>query len=338
MKEKDIVWIKAHLLSRATITLDNTLDSSLLQTSNGNLNKDNWIFIRLSNSTRVRLTVSTKADLILKQDSENNLYIFDQISQETIISNVTIERILSHAPEQLFFLLYKNCSNGCKFCPLTYHINSVEHYSWDKMEARIKENLPYGIKSIGITTACPKDKSQNDLVTEIIGIVNKIKEILGDNIPIGVSLKTPTRESLIRLKESGVCEMRLNLETYNTDIADDLMPNKRIDEILHSIKMAVEVFGKGKVSSNMIVGIGESDKDLLNGVRKLAEIGAVSTLYPYDPLGIPGEKFKRPSAERLYSLALKHKEILKEYNLDSARLATMCCSCAASHIYPEKDL
>lgn len=131
--------------------------------------------------------------------------------------------------------------------------------------------------------------------------------------------------------------MRLNLETYNMKLAQQLMPNKDVNKILRSIEDAVNIFGKEKVSSNIIIGLGESDDDILDGVNRLAEMGALSTLYPYDSIeGV--EQFKRPSANRIYYLATEHKKILQKYNLNSLEAKTMCCACAGSHLYPGRDL
>lgn len=338
MQNYNVAQIKAYLLASSLIKISDSIKTSLLQINNGNLIKSNWIFLRLNNNTRVRMTVSENAELILKEEADSNLKIIHYPSGKTIVEHIKIERVLAHAPEQLFFLLYKDCFNGCKFCPLTYKKSDKPHYSWERMKARIVESIPHGIQSIGITSSCPAGKTEDELVDELVCIIRKIRILVGENIPIGVSLKTPTKKSLLRLKDCGVCEMRLNLEIYNAELSTYLMPNKKIDEIIHSIKIAVDIFGKNKVSSNLIIGLGESDKDILNGIDKLAEIGAIATLYPYDPLDIENDTFKRPSTERIYRLALKHKEILEKHHLNPNELKTMCCACAASHLYPGKDL
>lgn len=337
MSENNLALKKAFLLSKANIKLHPDIDEHKLYSSTGNIGKNQWIFIRISKTSRVRLTLSENASLLLVKNSANNYNIHDLDTNEIILNNVTIERILSHAPEQLFFLLYKNCANACLFCPITYHTDN-SHYSWEKMQQRILENLQYNIRSISVTTSCPPDKEQDDIVNEMIDITQKTRELMDKDIPIGTSLKTPSRDQLLRLKESGVSEMRLNLETYNPQLANSLMPQKDINKILQSIEDAVEVFGKEKVSSNIIIGLGETDDDILQGVNVLSEIGALSTLYPYDPIGSPNEKFKRPSAERIFNLAVEHKKILEKYHLNPLGAKTMCCSCAASHLYPGRDI
>lgn len=337
MKKNSIAKVKALLLSKETIRLHSDIDRSELYSSTGNIGKDHWIFIRLSKNSRVRMTICESADLMLVKSGPLDFAIQDISTNEIITEHAYVERIMAHAPEQLFFLLHKQCLNSCRFCPLSDSINDSP-YTWEKIKSRIQENIAYGIQSVSFTTSYPRNKSQNDLVDELVNAATRTRGLLGEKIPLGVSLKTPSKEHLLRLKEAGFSEIRLNIETYNATLAQYLMPNKKIDEILHSIELAITVFGKGKVSSNIIVGLGETDADVLNGVKILAEIGALSTLYPYDPIELPQAQFIRPSAERIYSLAMEHKMILKKYNLDPLSAKTMCCSCAASHLYPGKDI
>lgn len=367
MDKRDLALKKALLLAKANIKLhpnikldpDIGLHSDIKKheqyRSRGNLARNKWIFFRISENSRVRLTLSEDASLLLVKNSENGFDIQDLDTNEIILNNVTIERILSHAPEQLFFLLYKKCCNNCQFCPRTYIPAVRDHYPWEDMQKRILETKDLNLRSISVTTSSPPDRTKEELVNEMVFIAKGIREIMGKGFPIGMSLQTPSEEQLWRLKEAGVSEMRLNLETYNPELAKKIMPNKDIDEILKSIEYAVKIFGREKVSSNIIIGLEKDDEEkddekkknhILQGVEVLSEMGALSTLYPYDYIGPlinptiepPDEKFKRPSAERIFYLAKKHKEILEKYGLDPLAAKTMCCSCAASHLYPGRDI
>lgn len=330
----NVLSLKSKLLSLAKIKISEKIQDQVDIEYRGNLNKDLWVFLKLNESSRVRLTISDDAKLLLDKKDKDNLIIFDLIENTVLIENVVIEQPLAHAPEQMFFTLYRTCKRGCKFCPLTYS-NEKAHHSLNDIIGRIKGNkTPL---SIGITTASPPYLETKDIVDEICFIASKIKETTNSKIPIGVSLNSPNADELSLLKKYGIDEIRLNLETPNEELAKSIMPNKPIKDIYCSIENAVNTFGAGKVSSNIIVGLGESDEDIISGVEKLASIGSIATLYPYDPIKNNHMLFFRPSELRLYNLALSHKQILQKYGLHPMNLKTMCCSCAASHILPEKD-
>ena len=336
MKLNDIAEKKAYLLSKATIQIIHQIDKEESQSGLGNIIREPWIFLRLTENCRIRMKEVDKSDIQLRETSPDTYIIWDSRTESVLFNNVTIEHILAHAPEQLFFILYKKCQNQCLFCPLTYYPSDY-CFSWENIYKAIEKNKMYNIKSVSFSTSYPDNKSPDELVEEIVSLAKNTRNILGKGVLLGASVKTPSERQLLQLKESGIDEIRLNLETFNQVLAKKIMPYKNIDSIIKSIEIAVDIFGKNKVSSNLIIGLGESDNDILNGVSCLADLGAIATLYPYDPVKDHSYDFKRPSPERILYLAQEQNKIFKNKGIDPTASKTMCCGCAASHLYPGKD-
>lgn len=335
-------WLKARLLEGRTVGFTDRVPDSIFKKINfENHHHDEWIFIKLNNSSRVRLVVDQNPCFMIDVDKQDNLILIDQNTNEVLIKSIMFEEAIVHAPDQLFLGLYEYCRIGCKFCPLSTAQDEFIHYSLDSIYKDIADSSDKKIKSIGITTAVPYHLSSEDIADEMIFIVSKIREKVGSNIPIGVSTRIPSETKLLLLKEVGASEARLNIEVPNLELSKKLMPNKAMAEVFNSIELACKIFGRGKVSSNIILGLGETDSDVIACIEHLAKVGAIATLYPYDSFDSEPNcemQFHRPSAERLYNLAVAHKDILKKYNLDPCALLTMCPACAASHIFPGKDL
>ncbi len=93
--------------------------------------------------------------------------------------------------------------------------------------------------------------------------------------------------------------------------AENLMPNKDLNKILHPIEQAVNIYFKEKVSSNINIELGESDDNILDGVSKFAELGALSTLYPYNPIKGLNEFLNRTLVDQIYNLSIKHTKLCK---------------------------
>ncbi len=113
-----------------------------------------------------------------------------------------------------------------------------------------------------------------------------------------------------------------------------------LDYILGRLKEAVEVFGKNRVFSNFIIGLGESDDSVREGVETLAKIGVIPVLRPVNPHPPlrSGDCFtERPSPERLLRLAKMEAEILKKYGLDPSLAMTMCLKCTGCDLVPFVD-
>lgn len=336
-------WLKAKILAGRTVSFSEDVPALLCNKNNSeNHHHDEWIFIRLSETSRVRLVIDDNNpafSIIYKENS--GLTLLNNQTGEELIQGLNLEDAVIHAPDQLFLGLYEYCRIGCKFCPLHTTQGTMLHYSLDSIYKDIDDSSKKSYSSIGITTSIPYNLTSDDVADEMIFVVRKIREKVGFNIPIGVSTRIPSERIMEQLKNAGANEIRLNIEVPNSQLSHKLMPNKSLEDIYNSLALACKVFGKGKVSSNIVLGLGESDQDVICAIRRLAKLGVIATLYPYDPFD--GDKrlnlkFDRPDAERIYRLAVSHKEILDEYQLSTSTLLTMCPACAASHVFPGKDL
>lgn len=335
-------WLKARVLAGRTVGFTSKVREKDKLIDMENHHQDKWLFLKLNNHSRVRLVVDDAPFFLIDINNRGNLVLQDSKTGEILLENIVFEKAVVHAPKQLFLGLYEYCRIGCKFCPLSRVESELVHYSLDSIFDDIEKVKNNSYTSIGITTAVPYHLSSEDVVDEMIFVVTKIREKVGHKIPIGISTRMPSKEKMLLLKSAGATEARLNIEVPNEALSKKLAPNKPLEAIMKSIETACDIFGRGKVSSNIILGLGENDDDVIKYIERLAEIGAIATLYPYDPFeshiqnSIKG--FQRPNAERLYRLATAHKEILSKHNLDTSTLLTMCPACAASHIFPGKDL
>jgi len=348
-----MVKIKAELIAGAYVRISEPLlaDWRSRPPSEQMVELDNLyhfpsVFIRLTDSMRVRLLGrQDNAPFELEHSTTADLYNLTRSDGTTVLSNVELERAQLHAPDQAFFTLYDRCVLDCRFCPVSIPGRTEISYSPEQMVEQIHRIGIERLSSIGITSGIPFQLARGRVIRDTARAVELMRHAFGDNIPIGVSVLMPSRRSLLALKRAGATEIRLNLEVHNEELARRLTPHKRPGLILNAIEEAVGIFGRGKVTSNMILGIGETDEDVIAGVEHLARLGAIATLYPYDfvperheiLLGLTAGTVQRPSAERLLSLAYKHKEILTKHCLDPRDLKTMCPACCASFLMPFVD-
>ncbi len=138
---------------------------------------------------------------------------------------------------------------------------------------------------------------------EIDRVVEYVQAVKKYNVPIGVAVY-PTQDSSQRLKDAGVMEVKYNVETMDREIFERVCSGRKghsLDFILDSLRDAVKVFGKNQVSSNIIIGLGETDECVRKGVEYLAKMGVIAVLRPItiSPYRKGEITATRPSAERL---------------------------------------
>jgi molybdenum cofactor biosynthesis enzyme MoaA len=263
---------------------------------------------------------------------------------QPFLEDVQIKPTLAHAPEQAFFNLAQDCMYDCKFCASR------------KLDKRITKNLSperivqmaidaskrHGFKAVAFTSAVVD--SPEKTVERMLFVVRETRKALPD-VPIGVEPYISKLSDVDAFKAAGADEIKLNIETFDPKRFAKVCGKLHYDLILEALDHAVEVFGKGKVTTNLLVGLGESDQNLLDGVKYFAERGIVATLRPLrindlnrktltDTLG----PLEPVTAERILDLATKAKMIMEDNGITSKTYHTMCHECGCCDIVPFRDL
>jgi biotin synthase-related radical SAM superfamily protein len=179
----------------------------------------------------------------------------------------------------------------------------------------------------------------------MVNIVKRIRENLKE-IEIGVEPYVMDDEDLERLFAAGAREIKINIETFDKDIFEKICPQLDYDHVLKMLTQAVSLFGRGKVTTNILIGLGESDESVLESIEYFAERGIVPVIrvlrindVNYSQMvEALGYDIKKVSSERMLELACKQKEILKKYDLTTKTFKTMCHACGCCDIVPFKDI
>ncbi|MDO9550678.1 MAG: radical SAM protein [Methanoregula sp.] len=286
-------------------------------------------FIR-SGEHRVRLSIKPESSLKVIPWNEGVA-----VQKEgRIIAYGTLELPLCHCPEQAYITVSERCIFDCKFCPvpkLNGHVKTI-----DEITGLVEAALARGtVRAISLTSGVavsPEKEAQ--YMTEIVRHL-----AARFDLPIGVSIY-PTATSTEDLRAAGAIEIKYNVETLNRAIFERVCPGLSRDYILSALEDAVRVFGKNRVSSNFIIGLGETDACVQEGIETLASRGIIPNLRPISPHPLrKGEiVVERPSAYRLILLARLNKSALERYGLDVRVAQTMCLPCTGCDLTPQRDL
>ncbi len=191
----------------------------------------------------------------------------------------------------------------------------------------------------GISVGASKDVSLEDCVRSI-GMMRSGYP----DLPMGLSWRPCPAGDLIRLKEAGLDEFRLNIHSTVSRISEFLGEGDEMPAMMQCLSDAVEVFGRGKVSTGLYAGLGETDEEIGGSMRGLAEMGVICDL-KYRRIK-PAERGRAeemfgsvPSmdAERFARLGMMLKEIEGEYGLDSRTCGTLCIACRGCNLVPFLD-
>ncbi len=292
--------------------------------------------------SRVKLTVSKdpEARLRLARDTVGFIILLDG---RKFLGDVRILPLAAHSPNQAFLNLSGECSMGCAFCSMP-RPGKGEFLSPERVLKMVSVSSKYpGFQAVALTSGIPGSVGETN--REMAKAVKAVRAEY-PAMPIGVEAYFEDLADIMRLAEAGATEIKINIETWPKDRFGRICPNRDFSKTLKAMEKAVTVFGWGKVTSNIIVGLGETDEEVREALENLSAMGVMPNLR-----GIrigPGNRDKlekalghvpeRVSGERLLALGKVHGKILEKNSLDTREFETMCFSCRCCDIVPMADL
>ena len=284
---------------------------------------------------------------IKKAVSDDGEFLYDPEKRtltrngDVIADDVDIIPVGFHCPEQAFFNLDQRCRFDCLFCSSPVLGNDATKGLTDERIIELIKGSKEPILSIALTTGIPGTVEES--VERMTDCVSKLRAAFPE-MTIGVEPYVDDASQIDRLHDAGASEIKINVETATDELFQEFCPMLDRNNIFNMLAHAVEVFGRGKVSSNVIVGLGESDDDVTIMIDRLCSMGVTPTVRG---LGIDGRRekimsehgiVKGPSSERLVKIAKIQKETMKRYGLDSGTFETMCLRCTCCDLVPFIDL
>jgi len=232
-----------------------------------------------------------------------------------------------HCPDQAFITVTGSCIFKCRYC-------NVPRLSGQRKSIpeiiRMIESVKDRVSAISITSGV-----LSSVVEEESYVMDVIRQLTRFGLPIGVSIY-PTEGTPDRLKALGVTEVKFNVEAATPALFEKMCPGLNSDILWSVLDRSVRLFGKNRVFSNVIIGLGESDEEMKACIDKLVSRGIIPVLRPLNPVaemtGTP-----RPSAERIQKIFSLHSQALTAAHLDPKKALTMCTNCCGCDLVPGRD-
>ena len=248
--------------------------------------------------------------------------------------------------DRISLLLFEGCYNWicgkqCKFCDLhpkkvsekvckptlnnLYKYDSVDEW-WNSQKALFFKNTNLALDKL-LKNTCLKHKhlfimagnltnSQTvwKFLIEFVENLTKQFELQDFDTIVNVC-PHDSIESLKRLKQLGIKQVQYNLEIANKDLFTYTCPGKvNYEEFVNKLYEAVDIFGKGNVRSNFVLGL-QDFNELINECEKFAEKGIVTDYSVFQPKKYtPYSNLKAPEMEDVIDFTKKLVKIYIKYD------------------------
>ena len=187
-----------------------------------------------------------------------------------------------------------------------------------------------GAKDVTLTTGTPNRDDRG--ASYMARCAAAIREASG--LPIQVQLEPPNDFSWFRtLKDSGVESLGLHMEVWDEDVLRRVAPGKHAQGralYLSAWESAVEVFGRGQVSTYFILGLGETAESVMEGCRAAIDRGVYPFVVPLRPS--PGSIVadgEPPSVEYMREVYEQVAPLLADAQMLSQDTRAGCVRCQA---------
>jgi len=232
-----------------------------------------------------------------------------------------------HCPDQAFITVTEGCIFSCRYC--TVPRIPARRKSVEEIMGMV-ESVRHRVSAISLTSGV-----MGSIEEEEAYVCEVIDHLRFFDLPIGVSIY-PTDKTPDKLHALGAAEVKFNIEAATPELFAAMCPGLDYDRLWQVLDRSVELFGKGRVFSNVIIGLGETDAEMEACINRLTSHGVIPVLRPLNPVaGCAG--MPRPSADRLRRLLVLHREALSRAGLDTAGALTMCTACAGCDLVPGRD-
>jgi radical SAM protein (TIGR04043 family) len=159
-----------------------------------------------------------------------------------------------------------------------------------------------------------------------------VKEATG--LPVEVQFEPPRRlEILDQVHDTGVDSVGIHVETFDPAVLQRVAPGKfrtGIETYFRTWERAVQLFGEGRVSTYVILGMGEDPELTVEMCKRAVDIGVYPFVVPFRPVaGSLMADLPAPSREYTEPIYRKVAAFLAERGLGADTAVAGCARCQA---------
>jgi radical SAM protein (TIGR04043 family) len=255
---------------------------------------------------------------------------FDQLARlhgSDVLATTVVQTCVRYGSEQ----------TRCRFCTIEESLRAgatTQVKRPEQLAAVAKAAVELdGVRQMVMTTgtSAGADRGAKHLCKCVRGVKEAVPVL-----PIQVQVEPPTDLHWIdRLRAAGADAIGIHIESLDERVREQWTPGKAdvpVARYEQAWRRAVEVFGRNRVSTYLLVGLGEDPDELVAGAARLIELGVYPFVVPYRPLeGSLAARDGVPATDPAMLAAVTRRvgAALAAAGMRSADQAAGCAACGA---------
>ena len=239
---------------------------------------------------------------------ESNLPQQIRVSEGSAIVLGLLQGKLEVAPTTAYLMTYKigKCTANCGFCPQARNSQSktdlLSRVCWPIFSTKLVFGaVETAYNNQKFRRICIQALNYPDVFTHLVALAKTIKRQV--TLPISVSCQPLNSENLQRLADAGVDRISISVDAATKKLFNKIKGSSAggpytWESQFIQLCEALKIFGKEKVSTHLIVGLGETENEIISLIQKCVDIGVVPALFAFTPVhGTTLERKPRPLIE-----------------------------------------
>ncbi|MFX1377857.1 MAG: radical SAM protein [Promethearchaeota archaeon] len=191
-----------------------------------------------------------------------------------------------------------HCTANCGFCPQARSskssVEKLSRVNWPIFSFKdFLTKLKYMPFSKKFERICIQTLNYPENFNDLIEIITQIRTYT--DIPISVAIPPFLKQQLKELKNKGVERVGIALDGATSEVFEKIKGCKiggpyTWEEHFQKLNEALEIFSPGFVSTHIIIGLEETEKQVIHLIDKLYKLGIIVSLFAFTP--IKGTKFE----------------------------------------------
>ncbi|CAN5723235.1 MSMEG_0568 family radical SAM protein [soil metagenome] len=233
-------------------------------------------------------------------------------------------------------------SQRCRFCTIEESL-----YAGDTVAVKSPEQLAEvaaaavaldGIEQMVMTTGTTNGKDRG--ATHLANCVRAVKKAVPD-LPIQVQCEPPGDLGVIgALKAAGATAIGIHVESMNDEVRQAWMPGKSqvsLDDYRAAWTEAVRVFGRNRVSTYLLIGLGDTADEIVAAAAELIGLGVYPFVVPFRPLAdslAARDGATPPNSGLVADVTDRVATLLRRAAMFGADQKAGCAACGACSLLP----
>jgi len=205
-----------------------------------------------------------------------------------------LKGMLDAPPTTIYMLTHRDgkCLANCSFCPQARgskgRADMLARVTWPTFKTtEVIPRIVLSAKKGEIKRVCIQSINYLEVFNDVLQVTEAIHSQC--DVPISLSCQPFNKPQMRGLMKAGANRISIALDAATEQIFNEVKgpltqsPYNWKSHFL-ALEEAIQVFGRNKVSTHLVVGLGETEREIAEAIQRCTDLGVLPSLFAFTPI------------------------------------------------------